>query len=201
MPIMFWVIALDGAELAIYGFLALLTLKYVNAYRARSKLDAIPTIGHNGIFSSYLTAWRYIFHGLEIMEEGCRKYPNRAFKFATMDKWLVVVNGPTFVDDIRHAPEDVLSSQEALDNAFKVTYTAPYKLDTTPSHVDIIRTSLTRNIGARFADIRDEIIAAFDDNISAKENGEPALLFARDAELSEIIEWVEIPAVKASNVV
>ncbi|EEB93394.1 hypothetical protein MPER_07953 [Moniliophthora perniciosa FA553] len=124
---MSWFIALDRASLVICGLLALLTLKYVNAYRARAKLDAIPTIGHNGIFSSYLTAWRYMFHGLEIMEEGCHKDPNRAFKFATMDKWLVIVNGPTLVDDIRHAPEDVLSFQEGFDEVrqIKSIYTAP----------------------------------------------------------------------------
>uniref|UniRef100_A0A0W0EXE4 Cytochrome P450 n=1 Tax=Moniliophthora roreri TaxID=221103 RepID=A0A0W0EXE4_MONRR len=177
---MTWLASLDRASLAICGFLALLTLKYVDAYRARSKLNAIPTIGHNGIFSSYYTVWRFLFHGLEIIEEGCRKYPNRAFKFATMDKWVVVVNGPKLVDDIRRAPEDVLSNLEALDDALKAIYTIHPKLDTNPYHIDIIRTPLTRNIGARFADIRDEIIAAFNDNIPIKEN-----------------EWVEIPAVKA----
>ena len=39
------------------------------------------------------------------------------------------------------------------------------------SHVDTVRTPLTRNIGAKFLDVRDEIIAAFTGHIPAQSNG------------------------------
>jgi len=45
------------------------------------------------------------------------------------------------------------------------------RISTDAYHVATIRTPLTRNIAARFSDIRDEIVAAFDDIIPAKENG------------------------------
>ena len=35
----------------------------------------------------------------------------------------------------------------------------------------ILRTALTRNIGVRFPDIRDEVVAAFKDLIPAKSDG------------------------------
>jgi len=45
------------------------------------------------------------------------------------------------------------------------------KIRTDPFHVATVRTPLTRNIAARFSDIRDEVQASFDDIIPAKENG------------------------------
>ena len=42
---------------------------------------------------------------------------------------------------------------------------------------DLIRSPLTRNIEARFPDVRDEIIAAFSDHIPVKSNGNHFLIF------------------------
>ena len=42
----------------------------------------------------------------------------------------------------------------------------PPRID--PYHIDVVRTPLTRNLGARFEDLRDEIKAAFADEIPAK---------------------------------
>ena len=37
-----------------------------------------------------------------------------------------------------------------------------------PYHIAIVRTPLTRNLGARFDDLRDEIVLAMEDQIPAK---------------------------------
>ncbi|KAF9251442.1 hypothetical protein L218DRAFT_887825 [Marasmius fiardii PR-910] len=58
---------------AVIGFLA---WKQVDAYHTRAKLDGIPTVGRNGVFSSYISAWEYYKDGRGIVEEGCRKVSN-----------------------------------------------------------------------------------------------------------------------------
>jgi hypothetical protein len=49
---------------------------------------------------------RFNAHGL--------KYPNQPFKIAAMSKWVVVVSGKQYIDDIRKAPDEVLSLVEAI---------------------------------------------------------------------------------------
>ena len=44
-------------------------------------------------------------------------------------------------------------------------YTLGPEIRLEPYHVPVVRTSLTRNIAIRFAEIKDEITAAFDDYI------------------------------------
>ena len=41
-------------------------------------------------------------------------------------------------------------------------------------HVEVVRSALTRSLVARFGDIRDEIVAAFNDNIPSKPGGRVA---------------------------
>ncbi|ESK83522.1 cytochrome p450 [Moniliophthora roreri MCA 2997] len=175
MPNMSWSFLLDRATLVASSLIALLTLKYVKAYRTRSKPDAIPTVGPDGILSSYYTIWRYLFHGCELIEEGCRKYPGRAFKIPTLDGWQVVVNGPKLIDDIRRAPEKELSNLEAIEDLLKASYTISPALHNNPYHIEVIRTLLTRNIVPRFDDLRDEIVAAFNDNIPVKDHAVEAV--------------------------
>lgn len=40
-----------------------------------------------------------------------------------------------------------------------------------PYHHNIVRTPLTRNIGARFPDVQDELAAAFKDEVPPKNGG------------------------------
>lgn len=43
------------------------------------------------------------------------QYPDGIFKVATIDKWMVVVTGRKRLDELRKAPDDALSFQEATD--------------------------------------------------------------------------------------
>jgi hypothetical protein len=47
-----------------------------------------------------------------------------------------------------------------------VNYTLGAGFVTNPYHIRVIQSSLTRSIGARFADIHDEIVTGFQDEIS-----------------------------------
>ncbi|KAL0575654.1 hypothetical protein V5O48_006310 [Marasmius crinis-equi] len=155
-----------------------LAYRYVAACQARSKLDKIPTVGHDGIISSYLTAWRTFTDGFKLIEEGCRKYPGGAFKIPTLTGWQVVVNGPVLINDLRRATDEELSANQALCEDLQASYTMSPALGIKSYHADVARTPLTRNIVSHFDDILDETCAAFADNIPLQD------------------DWVEIPVVR-----
>ncbi|KAF9261024.1 cytochrome P450 [Marasmius fiardii PR-910] len=144
-------------------FAAYCGYRYLYACHVRSKLHHIPTLGSDGIFSSYATAWRFFKDGRAVIEEGCEKYGS-AFKIPTLDGWQVVVNGPKMLEDMRKAPETELSATKAFNDLVKSDYTIAPENMMNPYQIDVVRTPLTRNIGARFEDVRDEIVVAFDDN-------------------------------------
>ena len=94
------------------------------------------------------------------------------------------------IDEIRRAPDDVLSSLDAI-NEVTVCTLAVFKpanhqfgkalcLDLTigqehiddPFHIEVVKRPLTKNIGAKVAEVQDEIAMAFEDYIPATENGD-----------------------------
>ncbi|THU98772.1 cytochrome P450 [Dendrothele bispora CBS 962.96] len=144
-------------SLVVLGLVLVLTLKFVKAYYEKSKLDHIATVGPNGLLSSYVTAFRWITNATDIIEEGYRLYPGGIFKIPTIDGWQVVVNGTKLVEDIKQASEEQLSNLDATNEILQTRYTMHPELAPNPYHIDVIRTPLTRNIGARFADIHHEV--------------------------------------------
>ncbi|KAK0448937.1 cytochrome P450 [Desarmillaria tabescens] len=156
----------------------LLAWQLRRAITTGSKLKDIPTVGPSGIIASWLGAFKFIFHAREIIQEGHRTYYGGAFKVPLFDKWMVVVSGAEKIDDIRKASREQLSSVDAAQDLFQMDYTIGYSFTVDPYHSDVVRSSLTRNIAACFADVQDEIKAAFKDNVPITE------------------DWVEVPAYK-----
>ncbi|KAF5382325.1 hypothetical protein D9757_008448 [Collybiopsis confluens] len=166
-------------HLATLGAIFLATVLVPKFLRWRSrmaKLNAIPTVGNSGIFSSYTSARKFQNHALEIIQEGYEKYPGRAFKVPLPDGWHVLVSGKDMIDDIKKANDSDLSFQEAITETLQTDYTMGLAARIDPYQVDVVRTPLTRNLAAKFDDLRDEIQAAFGDEISAKES-----------------EWIKVP--------
>ncbi|KAH9998657.1 cytochrome P450 [Russula vinacea] len=87
------------------------------------------------------------------------------FKIADFRRWLVLPAGSEFIEDVRKAPEEVLSMREPAIEFFQLEYTLDL-LDMNDSyHTDVIRTKLTRNIAATFKDVREEFVMAMNDLI------------------------------------
>ena len=55
--------------------------------------------------------------------------------------------------------------------AFNLDLCFGQDLSSSSANFDVIKTSLTRNIGKRFPDVREEIVAAFNDHIPVKSDG------------------------------
>jgi cytochrome P450 len=114
-----------------------------------------------------------------MIHEGYNQYYGSAFKVSTISKWLVIVSGPQMIDDIRRASDEYLSFEEAVSQTIQTDYTLGRELRLDTYHIPIVRTPLTRSLAVRFADIKDEITAAFGDIIPLNDN-----------------EWTTVPALR-----
>ncbi|KAJ4481987.1 cytochrome P450 [Lentinula aciculospora] len=158
-------------------FLATLLIPKILQWRARMiKLNAIPTVGSSGFFSSHLSARKFKTHAREIVQEGYKRYPGQAFKVPLPDRWEIIVSGKKMMEDIKKASDLELSLIGAVAEIMQSEYTLGQPATIDAYHIEVVRTSLTRNLGAKFADLQDEIKAAFADEIHAKET-----------------EWMQVP--------
>ncbi|KAJ7760789.1 cytochrome P450 [Mycena olivaceomarginata] len=169
------------ASLAGAAILGLVVLQAVRKFfTAPSPLDAIPSVGIPSYpFGFYVGAWNYIKNGRAITEEGYLQYPGKAFKVALANRWLVLVHGRTLIEDVRKAPDEFLSVAEATNSLLHLEHTIGHEQHHDPFQIAVIRSAMTRNIGAGFHDIRNEIVAAFEDLVPAKAD-----------------EWISVPAMQ-----
>jgi len=143
-------------------------------------LDAIPTVGFSDPILSYFSALRFTFDGFRMLMEGYKKTTPGLFKIAGFRRWTVLVAGSELIDDIRRAPDDVLSMLEPIIELIQPEYTLDLLDMTDTYHVDIVRSKLTRNIAATFNDVREELIMAMDDYIPTDED-----------------KWVKVPILES----
>ncbi|KAF4574541.1 hypothetical protein EYR36_005885 [Pleurotus pulmonarius] len=128
-------------------------------------LAHIPAIGPTGRWAWYSGARRFLKDGQEMIQEGVEKYKKAVFRVPFMDRWIVIINDPGMIDDVRQAQDDELCFQTAIQEIMQTKYLLGETVYSTHYHVDFVRSSLTRILAARFDDVRDEITVAFSDNI------------------------------------
>jgi hypothetical protein len=110
------------------------------------------------------------------------------FKIATLRRWKVLASSPELIEDVRKAPDDVLSVTAQANEVSMLPRTldsypyrffqflqAEYTLDLLDMHnnyhTDIIRSKLTRNIADTFKEVRDELIRSLDASIPVHGDG------------------------------
>ncbi|ESK93240.1 cytochrome p450 [Moniliophthora roreri MCA 2997] len=145
----------------------LLCSKVSELWKRNYKLRGIPSVGTNGYFSSFIAGFKSFKYGHEMAQEGYEKFHGRIYKIPLFTRWNIVVTTPKHIDEIRKASDDILSFHEAVNAMLQTRYTLGQAVADDPWHVAVVRGALTRNIGAKFDDIREEIIAAFSDEMPA----------------------------------
>ncbi|KAJ7578344.1 cytochrome P450 [Mycena floridula] len=151
--------------LLCYPLLALVAYIFHRFVRVDARLRAIPTIGPSTLFISWFFLNRLITHVRVYLEEGYRKHRGSAFKIAILDRWFVFVTGPTMIEDMRRAPDDQLSARINTEDSISIQYTLGKELTTSQFHIDVVRGRLTKQFGVKFLETRDEVLAAFDDEL------------------------------------
>jgi hypothetical protein len=158
------------SSLAASFFVAYL---FASWYRRDPLLDAIPTVGYSDPILSYFSALRFLLNGVPMLNYGYEKTRSRQglFKIATFWRWMVFASDPEVIEDIRKAPEDILSFEVPVGEFLQMKYTMdPLDLDNS-YHVDIIRTKLSRNIADTFKEVRDELVRFLDASIPIHGDG------------------------------
>ncbi|KAJ7097132.1 cytochrome P450 [Mycena belliarum] len=135
----------------------------LKTWRHNRQLNPIPAVGASGIWGYYTGGLRYMLHAPEMVQEGCTLYPGKAFRVPRLFRWDFIVSGKTLIDEVASAPESILSALEGNKDSLKVDITIGPEILNHAYHIDVLRTTLTRNLAKCFPDIRDEISCAFDD--------------------------------------
>nr|BAK09398.1 cytochrome P450 [Postia placenta] len=138
----------------------------------KRSLRPIPTVGGPSLPLLRLAgSVRFLFKSAQVLQEGYDKFKGKAFKHSEYFGWHVYVSGPRLTEELRRAPEDQLSCSEAINDSLQVEYTLSPGIHHDSYHIRIVRTQLTRNLGALFSQLRDEIVTAFADQVPLKGDG------------------------------
>ncbi|KAF8989850.1 cytochrome P450 [Cyathus striatus] len=143
-----------------------LLIMYRNETR---KLRHIPTVGYNSPILSYISAIKFLFKGVDVIQEGYDKHKGGMFKIPLLQSWIVLVSGDELVGELKTAPDRLFSAGLATDELLQIPYTMGSEITTNPYHVSIVRTRLTRNLANIFPAVRDELLASFSEIIPEKE--------------------------------
>ncbi|RDB27628.1 Ent-kaurene oxidase [Hypsizygus marmoreus] len=153
-----------------YGALTLGSLFLFAAFYRRlpgRQLEHIPSVGSSSQLFSFIEAFKFLVDSPASVRKGCEKYGHSIFRVPTWDRWIVIVHGPKFIEDLRKAPEEVLSFHDATNEQLQITYTLGDRISDNPYHIPIVRSQLTRSLAAIFPSLQEEVAAAFEDIIPA----------------------------------
>ncbi|KAI5118160.1 hypothetical protein M0805_005782 [Coniferiporia weirii] len=158
---------------------AVLLVSAVQYVKYKRTSVRVPAAGSSGLFSSYFGAYEFIESAKSVLIEGYRKYKRGTFKVPGLQHWIVTINDPGNIEEVRKAPDDKFSFGEAISDTIAARWTIGTNIARNHYHQAIIRSQLTRSLGARFEDIKDELTSSFEELIPAKGN-----------------EWIAIPALQ-----
>ncbi|KAI9571037.1 cytochrome P450 [Boletus coccyginus] len=156
-----------GVAYAITGIVAA-TLVITKLSKVRN-LDRIPTVGSSRWLGSWWSGHNFETNAIEVIQEGYEKYKSAPFKVADRYRWIVVLGSRQHIDELRKAPDDVLSFLDAASDSIQMKYTMGPELLQNMYHVEIIRSHLTRSLSSLYSEIRDEVSVAFDEVLDLRD--------------------------------
>ncbi|KAF8159223.1 cytochrome P450 [Crassisporium funariophilum] len=153
-------------------------------YRSETqRLKHIPSVGPDLPLVSYIGTFRFLVDATKIIDVGLKKWPSSMFKVPDLFQWVVVVRNPKHIDELRRAPEDILSLEAAVQEGLQTDYTLGANIRTNPYHLPILRAQLNRNLSRLVPEVHDEVANAFNDFIPPSEDG-------RSVHISDVIKKI-----------
>ncbi|KAH9959815.1 hypothetical protein BC827DRAFT_441937 [Russula dissimulans] len=134
----------DESLLGLSVFTAILILFSLSItwYRNRDPfLNAIPTIGYSDPFFSYFSAFLYTFIDASPMAKLGYE------KIATFRRWMVLPASAELIQEVKNAPDDVLSANEPRRQSIQMDYALGALNKEDNFQIDVIRLRLTRKLG------------------------------------------------------
>ncbi|EMD32089.1 hypothetical protein CERSUDRAFT_58933 [Gelatoporia subvermispora B] len=133
--------------------------------RRRDPIHSIKTVGQSAPLLSYIGAYRFLINAEELLREGYHKFKGSTFKIAAMDRWIVIVNGPTMVEELRSLPDEKASFMHAIGEIVQPDYTLGFNTHMETYHVSLVRERLNRNLGNLLPGVTEELELAMDEYI------------------------------------
>ncbi|KAG9311576.1 cytochrome P450 [Chiua virens] len=149
------------------------------AQRKRVSLEAFPIFGSNNWLGSWWDGYKYATNAIEIIQRGYEKHVSVPFRVADLYHWTVVLSDRKHIEEVLRTPAEVLSFPENVEDRWSMSYIMGGDLHGNPYHIGVIRSQLTRHLGTKYLEIRDEIVTAFDEvlDLSGEEwKSVPALI-------------------------
>ncbi|PPQ72663.1 hypothetical protein CVT24_012641 [Panaeolus cyanescens] len=142
-------------------------LKY---YRSEArKLSHIPSVGNQSTFFGSLNLK---FEGRSTLIEGSKLHKG-LFKVPERHSWVVLTGNRSLMEDIRRAPENVLSARRFFEYLLQAPYTFGSQTLRNDYHHHLIRGIFTKSIPLLITDIHVELKEAFDELIPLSEEWSP----------------------------
>ncbi|KAF8989851.1 cytochrome P450 [Cyathus striatus] len=162
------------STMSMFAPIAAASLLLLILYRSETrKLSHILTVGYNSPILSYISAIKFLFNGIHIIQEGYHKHKGVFFKVPLLKRWLVLVSGDELLGELKTGPDSLFSEILATNELFQAPYTMGSETTTNPYHIPIIQTYFgTRNLHSLFPDMRDELLTAFSEIIPLHRLGE-----------------------------
>ncbi|PIL31304.1 cytochrome P450 [Ganoderma sinense ZZ0214-1] len=149
---------------AIVPLVAYIWLKH------RDPLNVIPTVGGPSVpLLSYIGAFKFLFRAQELIQAGYDKHRGSPFKIAMFDQWLVVLGGSDIVEEVRKLPDDAASPGQGILFLTQLAKYVHSDVFVDHYHVDIIRNTLTRQLGAVLPAMVDELEVVCGELLPTKE--------------------------------
>ncbi|EJD07461.1 cytochrome P450 [Fomitiporia mediterranea MF3/22] len=137
----------------------------------------VPLEGSSGVPSSYIDAYDFIADTKSILKRAYDKYGKGTFKIPQLNLYIVMVNKREVIEEVRKAPDNKASSEEAGIEEFAFRWTFGLEVARDTYHLATIRNQLTHSLSLIFDNVHGEIIHAFRDLVPPKSD-----------------DWVSVPA-------
>ncbi|CAK5271097.1 unnamed protein product [Mycena citricolor] len=155
---------LDATTVAVYGLVAVLPVAGLWAVKTLNQKNPVPAvIGSEGWIASLKAARYFIEEPMKVVQQGYDEYKDGVFRIPRRWRWDYIVSGTQRIKEVGSAPSDVLSFIEGAGEVIQARYTMGAELMEHPYHTITVRTSLTRNLGRLFPEVKDEIECGFED--------------------------------------
>ncbi|KAF9038680.1 cytochrome P450 [Panaeolus papilionaceus] len=162
----FRVILFNQNFISIAGFIFLSLWVSMAYFQSQARqLKDITTVGSSLPLLSHIHAVKFFISAGRMVNDGIMKGSGRLFKVPDFLQWIVVAGDRQSLEDIRKAPEHVLSATQAMSELIQTEYTFGSQIVHDPYHVPIIRTAIPRALPRLMIDVHDEIVHACNDHL------------------------------------
>ncbi|KAJ4498835.1 cytochrome P450 [Lentinula lateritia] len=158
----------------------------------KSKYKNIIFVGPTGI-GTVIGFFQLLLGIRDFIQEGYDQHYGKLFAIPTLFQMTIVVSGHDLIEDIRKASDDQLSLYGSIKEGMQTDYTMEPHILENPYHFRFIHLSLTRDLGGRFPELKEEVIAAFSELVPPTDSKE-FILILRDFSSDKSRDWITFPA-------